>query len=98
MRKLSDEWTGGQTDGQEWFHMRLSDKCWASKNVYLFKRQGHTNKMDSEYLENYVWTYAHASDSDQGVVLWGIWLLCSCDNKKHCLEIWKHQDWQHSED
>ena len=23
--------------------------------------------MDSEYLENYVWIYAHASDLDQGV-------------------------------
>ena len=22
-------------------------------NVYLFQHQGHTNKMDSEYLENY---------------------------------------------
>ena len=50
------------------------------KNVYLFKHQGHTNKMDSKYLENCVWIYAHASDLDQGVVLWGIWFLCSCDN------------------
>ena len=24
------------------------------KNVCLFQYQGHTNKMDSEYLENYV--------------------------------------------
>ena len=24
------------------------------KNVYLFQHQGHMNKMDSEYLENYV--------------------------------------------
>ena len=24
------------------------------KNVYLFQHQGHTNKMDSKYLENYV--------------------------------------------
>ena len=32
------------------------------KNVYLFQHQGHTNKMDSKYLENYVWIYAHASD------------------------------------
>ena len=50
------------------------------KNAYLCQHQGHTNKMDSEYLENYVWIYAHASDLDQGVVLWGIWFLCSCDN------------------
>ena len=28
--------------------------------------------MDSEYLENYVRIYAHTSDLDQGVVLWGI--------------------------
>ena len=50
------------------------------KNVYLFQHQGHTNKMDSKYLENYVWIYAHASDLNQGVVLWGIWFLCSYDN------------------
>ena len=50
------------------------------KNAYLCQHQGHTNKMDSEYLENYVWIYADASDLDQGVVLWGIWFLCSCDN------------------
>ena len=31
--------------------------------------------MNSEYLESYVWIYAHASDLDQGVVLWGIWFL-----------------------
>ena len=42
------------------------------KNVYLFQHQGYTNKMDSKYLENCVWIYAHASDLDQGVVLWGI--------------------------
>ena len=24
------------------------------KNVYLFQHQGHTNKMDSKYPENYV--------------------------------------------
>ena len=24
------------------------------KNEYLFQHQGHRNKMDSEYLENYV--------------------------------------------
>ena len=24
------------------------------KNVYLFQHQGHTNKIDSKYLENYV--------------------------------------------
>ena len=28
--------------------------------------------MDPEYLETHVWIYAHASDLDQGVVLWGI--------------------------
>ena len=50
------------------------------KNVYLFQHQGHTNKMYSKYLENYVWIYAHASDLDQGVVLWGIWFLYSCGN------------------
>ena len=48
------------------------------KNAYLCQHQGHTNKMDSEYLENYVWIYADANDL--GVVLWGIWFLCSCDN------------------
>ena len=36
--------------------------------------------MDLEYLESYVWIYAHASDLEQGVVLWVIWFLCSCDN------------------
>ena len=25
------------------------------KKVYLFQHQGHTNKIDSKYLENYVW-------------------------------------------
>ena len=39
------------------------------KNAYLCQHQGHTNRMDSEYLENYVWIYADASDLDQGVVL-----------------------------
>ena len=34
------------------------------KNAYLCQHQGHTNKMDSEYLENYVWIYAHASALD----------------------------------
>ena len=29
--------------------------------------------MDSGYLENYVWIYAHTSYLDQGVVLWDIW-------------------------
>ena len=50
------------------------------KNMYLFQHQGHTSKMDSKYLENYVWIYAQVIDLDQGVVLWGIWFLCSCDN------------------
>ena len=49
------------------------------KNVYLFQHQTHTKKMDSKYLENCVWSYAHTSDLDQGVFLWGIWFLCSCD-------------------
>ena len=40
------------------------------KNVYLFQHQGHTNKMDSKYLENYVWIYVHASDLNQGVVFY----------------------------
>ena len=50
------------------------------ENLYLSQHQDHVNKMDSNYLENYVCIYAHASDWDQGVVLWGIWFLCSCDN------------------
>ena len=29
--------------------------------------------MGPEYLENYVWIYAHASDLDQGIVSLGIW-------------------------
>ena len=44
----------------------------SKKNAYLFQYQAHTKKMDSEYLENYVWIYAQASDLDQGVALWGI--------------------------
>ena len=36
--------------------------------------------MDSEFLESYNWGYAHASDLDQGVFLWGIWFRYSCDN------------------
>ena len=39
------------------------------KNGYLFQHQGHTNKMESEYLESYVWIYAYASDLNQVVVL-----------------------------
>ena len=50
------------------------------KNAYLCQHQGHMNKMDSQYLGNYVWIYAYTSDLDQGVVLWGIWFLCGCDN------------------
>ena len=34
------------------------------KNAYLFQHQDHMNKMDSEYLENYVWICAHTSDPD----------------------------------
>ena len=40
------------------------------KNAYLCQHQGHTNKTDSEYLENYVWIYADANEL--GVVLRGI--------------------------
>ena len=47
--------------------------------IILFQHQGHMNKMDSGYLENYVWIYAHA-DLNPNVFLWGIWFLCSCDN------------------
>ena len=39
------------------------------KKKDLFQHQGHANQMDSEYLENYVWIYAHTSDLDQGVVV-----------------------------
>ena len=39
------------------------------KNVYLFQHQGHTNKMDSAYLENYSWIYVHTNDLDQGIVV-----------------------------
>ena len=53
---------------------------WRAVKEKMRQHQGHTNKMDSEYLENYVWIYADASDLDQGVVLWGIWFLCNCDN------------------
>ena len=31
--------------------------------------------MDSEYLENYVWIYAHAIGLDQGIVLWVKYLI-----------------------
>ena len=59
----------------------LIGKQWAVKKTGVFvSTSRHTNKMDSKYLENYVWIYAYASDLDQGVVLWGIWFLCSCDN------------------
>ena len=40
------------------------------KNAYLRQHQDHTNKMDSECFENYVWIYADASEL--GVVLRGI--------------------------
>ena len=30
------------------------------KNAHLFQHQGHTNKIDSTYLENYIGIYAHA--------------------------------------
>ena len=39
------------------------------KNMYLFHYQGHTSKMDSKYLENYIGIYAQVIDLDQGVVL-----------------------------
>ena len=38
-------------------------------NLYLFQYQGRMNKIDSEYLENYVWIYAHANHLNQGVIL-----------------------------
>ena len=50
------------------------------KNAYLFQHQGHMNKMDSEYLENYVSIYDHANGLNQGVILWGTWFLCSWCN------------------
>ena len=44
------------------------------------------NKMDSEYLENYVWIYAHANDLNQGVidslaVVANKNTICRCSNK-----------------
>ena len=41
------------------------------KNAYLFQHQGHTNKMDSEYLENHVWISGHGNDLDHEIVFWG---------------------------
>ena len=32
----------------------ISKQGVVKKNVYLFQHQGHTNKIDSKYLENYV--------------------------------------------
>ena len=43
--------------------------------------------MESGYLENCVWIYAHANDLNQGVILWVIWFLWSCANQKHYLEM-----------
>ena len=59
-------------------------------HIILFQHQGHMNKMDLEYLENYVWIYAHA-DFNQNVVLWGIWFFCSC-------LFFKKKDWWLFED
>ena len=36
--------------------------------------------MDSEYLETYAWTCAHANDLDQVIDLCGFWFLCNCGN------------------
>ena len=58
----------------------LVNKGSKEKNAYLFQDQGHKNKMDLKYLESNVWIYAHASDLDQDVVLWGIWFLCIYNN------------------
>ena len=51
-----------------------------TKQGAVKEHQGHTNKMDSESLENHVWICAHTNYLDQDVVLWAIWFLCSCGN------------------
>ena len=39
------------------------------KNAYLFQQQGHTNRIHSVYLENYIWICALANNLDQGIFL-----------------------------
>ena len=53
----------------------------------MFQHQDHINKIDSECLENYGLIYVHENELDQGVVFWGIWFLCTCDNYEHCFEM-----------
>ena len=38
LRKLSDRRIDGQTDGREWFHRTLSDKCRASNKISQLSR------------------------------------------------------------
>ena len=65
---------------QEGASLIRKQRAVTNKNAKLCQHQDYTNKVDSKYLENCVWIYAHASDLDQGVVLWGIWFLGSCEN------------------
>ena len=39
---------------QEGASLIIEQEAVKKKNAYLFEHQGHRNKMDSEYLENYV--------------------------------------------
>ena len=57
------------TRAQEGASMITKQETKKKKNAYLFQHLGHTNKMASEYLENYIWIYAHANDLEQGVIL-----------------------------
>lgn len=40
------------------------------KNANLFQHEGHTNKMDSGYLENYVCICAPVNDLDQAAAFY----------------------------
>ena len=49
------------------------DACFITNQRQLKKKhKGHTNKMNWDYLENYVWIPARGNDLGQGIVLWGI--------------------------
>ena len=46
-------------EGTSWITKKGAVK---KKTAYLFQHQGCMNKIDSDYVENYVWSYAHANE------------------------------------
>ena len=58
----------------------LLNKVTREKKKCTFASISRPKTKRTQYLGNYVWIYADASDIDQDMVLWGIWFLYGWDN------------------